>query len=156
LAISLWHQSSKHHQDQIAVAAPTREQVVIASAGDSPQISQPAIPSFTHLPGMRPVVSSESSDIPQSFSEVEVPAFVVLDPTTDQSGLHATLRNASARSLEISVTASSSRGGPRASAQVTLAPFEEKSLSEEDLLVKPGELLTLHSPPFRDRETQGD
>ena len=80
--------------------------------------------------------------------DIEVPVSVVL------TGQAATLRNGSARALDLTVTASNQQTGHHASTQLTLAPFQRLNIEDDELVVEQGDVLTLHSPPFHDREIE--
>jgi hypothetical protein len=154
LGVSLWYQHHALPADQIAVT-------VAATPADAPIVHTPPLASSAirvAAPDQPPialqavVTPKESEAAPTSFSTVEVPAFVLVGPGTNESGRQATLRNSSPRSLQISVTANNPATGHQATAQVTLAPFQRLSLADTGFRVEPGDVLILSSPPFRDRQ----
>jgi hypothetical protein len=153
LGVSLWHQHRALPPDQVAApAAPASEPVVAAPHAVA---SVPAVVVASKSPPavlQAVVTAGETEPAPTPFATVEVPAFVLVGPPTDQSGREATLRNSSPRSLDVSVTANNPTTGHQATAQVRLAPFQRLSLADTGFRVEPGDVLTLRSPPFRDRE----
>jgi quercetin dioxygenase-like cupin family protein len=62
------------------------------------------------------------------------------------------LRNGSNKALDVTVTANNATTGHQSVAHVALAPFHTEQLSASQFEVEPGDHLTLHSPPFADRE----
>jgi hypothetical protein len=81
-----------------------------------------------------------------------VPALVSLNSTTAGSGGAAVLRNVSDETLDITVMASNPATGHQASVQVTLDRFRSVKLDQLGLVIEQGDHLTLHSPPYLDRE----
>jgi hypothetical protein len=88
----------------------------------------------------------------ESFSKLEVPVYVLLTPAGNGSGKTATLKNRSARSLDVTVTASNAATGHQASIQVTLDAFEQTSVKGTEFVVEQGDVVTVSSPPYHDRE----
>jgi hypothetical protein len=114
--------------------------------------AQPVNPAAAAAPGAHPAGSADPELKVQPFSEKPVPVFVLLGPAANPPGQVATLRNPSARPMEVSLTASNSTTGHQASVEATLAPFADVIIDEARLVVEKGDVLTLHSPPFADRE----
>lgn len=102
--------------------------------------------------GTHPGASADPEIRIQPFSEKPVPVFVLLAPAANPPGEVATLRNPSARAMDVSITASNPTTGHQASAEATLAPFAEVAIDEAGFSVQKGDVLTLHSPPFADRQ----
>ena len=105
-----------------------------------------------------PAAGTRSDDDvkPPSLSQIPIPAWIVLSPAADQSGRTLTLRNSSARPLDVSVTITNSQSGHAATAQVSLPPFTDVPIDPAQLVVQKGDLLTLHGPPFADRQVDTD
>ena len=154
LGVSFWYQHRMHPEDQPAATAPiVSTHTPIASSDRIASVATgTAAPARSPSAAAQAAPSQEGESLPPPFSTVEVPASVLIGPGTDETGREATLRNSSARLLEVSITASNTRTGHQAMAQLTLSPFQRVSLADSGVRVEPGDVLTLHSPPFRDRE----
>jgi hypothetical protein len=100
------------------------------------------------MPQFRATVAPEEVAKAPPLPAIEVPVSVVL------TGQAATLRNGSARALDLTVTASNQQTGHHASTQLTLAPFQRMNIEGDEFVVEQGDVLTLHSPPFHDREIE--
>jgi hypothetical protein len=156
LGVSFWQQRRSRPPDPVAVTVPdahTEEPIVQAPPRAAVTTGAAVVQSQSAPAAIPAAAAAAASEPPPSpFSAIEVPAFVLLGSTTEQSGREATLRNSSARSLEVSVTANNPRTGHQAAAQLSLAPFQRINLADAGFRVESGDVLTLSSPPFRDRE----
>jgi hypothetical protein len=158
LGILLWP-ARRVPQQQPLIAQPSMTHGLDfqAPSAAAPALERPratiADPSVAEV---HPTVAQIEEAKAQYFSTVPVPAYVVLGPAGDQSGQTLTLRNSSARPLDVSVTASNPHTGHEASAQVNLPPFSDVPIDAAQFLVQKGDLLTLHGPPFADRQIDTD
>jgi hypothetical protein len=119
----------------------------------------PKPPAFSSGPTLADAHAAANADDeikPPSFAQIGVPAWIIFGPSTDQAGRTLTLRNSSARPLDVSVTISNSQTGHQASATAHLPPFAKVPIDEAELLVQKGDLVTLHGPPFADRQVDTD
>jgi hypothetical protein len=158
LAISLWPERRvPQQQPPIAQPSITHQPDIQASSAAAPVLERPrAASADAPVSEVRPTAAQVEEAKAQYFSTVPVPAYVVLGPAPDQSGQTLTLRNSSSRPLDVSVTASNPHTGHKASAQVSLPPFSDVPIDVAQFLVEKGDLLTLHGPPFADREIDTD
>jgi hypothetical protein len=158
LAISLWPERRvPQQQPPIAQSSITHQPDIQASSAAAPVLERPrAASADAPVSEARPTAAQVEEAKAQYFSTVPVPAYVVLGPAPDQSGQTLTLRNSSSRPLDVSVTASNPHTGHEASAQVSLPPFSDVPIDVAQFLVEKGDLLTLHGPPFADREIDTD
>jgi hypothetical protein len=154
LAILFWSARDRHpHEPLIAQPPMLRAAAFPAPSAPAPVLerSRP-VGAGPSVAAIHPALAQNDESKAQSFAQVPVPAWVVLGPATDQSGRTLTLRNSSARPLDVSVTVSNPQTGHQASAQVNLPPFADVPIEAAQLLVQKGDVLTLHGPPFGDRE----
>jgi hypothetical protein len=159
LGILLWPADRRVPQQQPLIVQPaiTHRVDFQAPPAVSPARERPrAASADPPVSEVRPTVAQVEEAKAQYFSTVPVPAYVVLGPAPDQSGQTLTLRNSSSRPLDVSVTASNPHTGHEASAQVNLPPFSDVPIDVAQFLVEKGDLLTLHGPPFADREIDTD
>jgi hypothetical protein len=157
VGISLWQQ--RRAQDLPAITGttartsqPVSRQEAGAGMMSAARTAQPAGPAGATAAGVHPAEPPDPELKIQPFSEKPVPVFVVLGPAASPPGQVATLRNPSARPMDVSITASNPTTGHQASAEASLAPFADVVIDEARLIVQKGDVLTLHSPPFADRQ----
>jgi hypothetical protein len=131
---------------------PFARQDGVAGMMPAATTAQPVNPAASAAPGAHPAEPTDPEIQIQPFSEKPVPVFVVLGPAANPPGQVATLRNPSSRPMDVSITASNPTTGHQASAEATLAPFADVVIDEARLVVQKGDVLTLHSPPFADRQ----
>jgi hypothetical protein len=151
LGLLLWHQRRAHLQEPQTVDTETTHAAdsrTTTPAMPLPRRQTGEVPAALPRPETRPAGAAEEVTKPPELTGIEVPVSVVL------TGQSATLRNGSARPLDLTITASNQATGHQASAQVTLAPFQRMSIDGNEFVVEHGDLLTLHSPPFHDREIE--
>jgi hypothetical protein len=149
LAILLWPpRETQHEQSPIAYVPVARSNAVAPVAPISfvsdRQTSEPVMAPST--PAGRAAAAADAGQ--PSFSDIEVPVFVMV------RGQAATVRNASSRTMDVTITASNRSTGHQASAQVALSSFQRVDLDATEFAVERGDMITVHGPPFRDREIE--
>jgi hypothetical protein len=149
LGVLLWRQRGAPQPELLSAdahAPPVADSRMAIPVPPPSAPEQGAASAAASMPQSRVAVAPEEVAKAPPLPDIEVPVSVVL------TGQAATLRNGSARALDLTVTASNQETGHHASTQLTLAPFQRMNIDGDELVVEHGDVLTLHSPPFRDRE----
>ena len=146
----LWRQRGASQPELLSADAPASPVADSRAIPAPPQTAreQDVAAAASAMPQSRFAVTPEEIAKAPPLPDIEVPVSVVL------TGQAATLRNGSARALDLTVTASNQQTGHHASTQLTLAPFQRLNIEGDELVVEQGDVLTLHSPPFHDREIE--
>jgi hypothetical protein len=153
LGILLWRQRGTPQQELLSAdpqAPPVADARTAIPAPPPTARAQGVASAASSTPQTRVAVAPEEVAKAPPLPDIEVPVSVVL------TGQAATLRNGSARALDLTVTASNQETGHHASTQVTLAPFQRLNIDGDEFVVEHGDVLTLHSPPFHDRAIETD
>jgi hypothetical protein len=94
----------------------------------------------------------EGLEGPVDPSLLDVPVRVMPHLPADESTGSVTVLSTTNQPLSVDVTISRSQSGSGSIAHVDLRPRERMDLADQGFIVGRGDAVTLHSPPYRDRE----
>ena len=115
--------------------APTRAKTMNAPPTPAANVSVPA---------------GDPSEAPPDPSELGVPALIQLEPPTDGSAQKATFTNMGGRRMTFTISTVDSTGTVHSSIELTTPPHKQQSLTEQGLLIMPGDQIVVKSPPYQD------
>jgi len=149
--VLLWNEGARDG-DRAAPLGRQRLPAPDQRVGQPPRSDfQPSAPPAAVQPTPPP---GDEGDNAADLSQTEIPVTVLSRRTAPESGPVATLTNLSARALKVDVTAANAATGKQAFLQLVLAAHEHKDLSGAGLEIEKGDQVTVHGPPYRDREVQ--
>lgn len=143
VGVSLWrdHRLAPAPEPTLQQPAPTRAPTVAAES-QAAVVNEPTSP---------PVAPNPEPEADLSLEPVPVFYVAIADPN-DPGTRIPTLMNPSPKTLEVSVTALNTATGNQSFARVVIAHGERKNLSQLGFVAQHGDQITLHSPPYRDRQ----
>jgi hypothetical protein len=156
-AFLLWRQGA-FVQEQKPLLQEVRAEASREAPNAQAPVYRPAetVPQSTSIdsgPKAAKVYEVSSEQESPDLSKVPVPAMVLTVPDPHQPGdRNALLMSSSPETLNVSVTASNPASGTQSSVQTTISRGQTVHLSDFGLVVQPGDRITVHSPPYADRE----